>query len=246
MKHLQILKTMLSKSVKLAIATGLVASVVGCTAGNPYVEFADRNEVITLGDSIFDLNSEIQANLESFAGQTFRDYTLSAAEIKGGILAVSVTEQYEDAKDTDANIDTVVMNGGGNDILIPAKAGDLYGCRTRWYRKNISSRCKNLVEDVYVDVVDLLNRMESENVENVIYLGYFHPKGSDANLSQAVDYGNQWVEYACETTSAANCTFTPSVDTMTPADIEDDDIHPTVGGSLKLANLIWPHLEPLL
>jgi len=231
--------------VKVISAMAVVVSVVGCSSGNPYVESADRNEIISLGDSVLDLSGEIEANLEALAGQTFRNYSRSAAEIAGGVLAPSVVNQYGAANNTDSNIDTIIMNGGGNDILIPAKLFDPYGCRTRWYRRNISNSCKNLVQNIYVDAVNLLNNMGNDGVENILYIGYYHPKGGDANLSKAVDYGNEWLGYACDNT-AANCDLTPSVSAITENDILSDDIHPNASGSAKIANLVWPKLQPLL
>ena len=148
------------KLLKIISACVAAVSIVGCT-GNPYVENADRNDVITIGDSIFDLNGVIQDTLEQFAGETFRDYTQSGAELAGGLLATSIVNQYADAKATDSNINTIVMDGGGNDILIPATLLDPYGCRTRWYRWNPSSACVRLIQDQYVEAVNLLNQIDS-------------------------------------------------------------------------------------
>ena len=231
--------------LKLAAAGMVAISVVGCT-GNPYVENADRNEIITLGDSIFDLNGQIQANLEAWAGETFRNYTQSGAELAGGAFARSVKGQYADSKSTDANIETIVMDGGGNDILIPAILFDPYGCRTHWWRWNITRSCVNLIEDQYVEAVNLLNQMNAEGVDNVIWLGYYELPRSNANLGQALDYGDAYLGYACEVATNANCTFVDPRGQIPASDVESDDIHPTPSGSLKLAQLIWPVLQPLL
>ncbi len=231
--------------MKLAGAALVAASVVGCT-GNPYVEDADRNEIITLGDSIFDLDGQIQANLEAWAGETFRDYTQSGAELSGGLFATSVVQQYADAKSTDANIDTIIMDGGGNDILIPAIAFDPYGCRTHWWRWYISRSCVNLIEDQYVTAVNLLNQMNAEGVDNVIWLGYYELPRGNANLTQALNLGDDYLAYGCEVAGNANCSFVDPRGQIPASDVESDDIHPTPNGSLKLAQLIWPVLQPLL
>lgn len=246
MKIYKSIKQKLCATLKVGVAVLATTSIIGCSGGNPYVESADRNEIITLGDSVFDKDGFIQANLETWAGETFRDYTKNAAELAGGVISNSVTRQYLDARATDSNIETIVMNGGGNDILIPAKALDPYGCRTRWYRRNISNRCVGLIENTYVDAVNLLDDMAYDGVGNVLYLGYYHPKGGDANLSKAVDAGNTYLEYACEVATNANCSFTASVDVITPSDLLDDDIHPNATGGNKLASLLWPKLQPLL
>ena len=231
--------------LKLVASVAVLVSMVAC-GGSPYVESADRNEIVTVGDSIYDQSGEIQLFLEQKAGQTFRNYNQSGAKLTGGSLATAVNVQYVDAKTTDANIATMVMNGGGNDILLPAiLSGDPYRCKITWYRKSLSSKCKNLIDDVYVDSVNLMNKMNVDGIQNIIYLGYYHTTGKRVNLNQAVDYGVERLTAACANTSA-NCTFIESRDTVLATDVLDDGIHPTTSGSHKLADLIWPHLQPLL
>lgn len=239
------MKKTIIKTLKLVGASLIAVSVVGCT-GNPYEESADRNDVITLGDSIFDLNGVIQETLESYAGETFRDYTQSGAELSGGLLATAVDQQYADAKSTDSNIATIVMDGGGNDILIPATLFDPYGCRTHWWRWNITRSCRGLIEDQYVIGVNLLNQMNSDGVDNVVWLGYYELPRGNSNLTKALNYGDDLLGYACEVSSNANCSFVDPRGTVPASQVEGDDIHPTPAGSVNLANQIWPVLQPLL
>ena len=233
-------------AIKLAATAAIALSIVGCTGGNPYVTNADRNEIITVGDSIFDLSGEIQLFLEQNAGQTFRNYTQSGAELSGGVLASAVDSQYAAAKATDSNIDIIVMNGAGNDILIPAMLFDPYGCRTQWYRWSISQKCKNLVMEQYVTAVNLLNEMDADGVSNIVYLGYYVTPRSNANLAQAIGMGDDYLSYACNTASTANCKFVDPRGTVDASNVEADDIHPTPTGSLILANQIWPVLKTVL
>jgi len=225
--------------VKVAAAVLIAVSVVGCSGSNSYVTNADRDEIITVGDSIFDLSGELQLFLEQKAGQTFRNYTQNGAKVAG------ISQQYTDAKVDDANIQTVVMDAGGNDILIPALLFDPQKCKTTWYRKNLSSTCKNFIDDIYVDVVNLLNDMNADGVNDVIYLGYYHTTGNKTNLIQAVDYGDTKLALAC-TNTAANCSFVDPRSVIVAADVKSDGIHPETSGSQKLADLVWPELQPLL
>lgn len=234
-----------SRTQRLLCALMLAFSLAACT-GNPYEENADRNEIITLGDSIFDLNGVIQDTLESYAGETFRDYTQSGAELSGGVFAPSVVSQYASARSSDPNIETIVMDGAGNDILIPAMFFDPYGCRTHWWRWNISRSCRNLIIDQYVNAVDLLNDMNSDGVDNVIWLGYYELPRSNSNLRKALNYGDDLLAYGCEVSANANCSFVDPRGTVPASQVESDDIHPTPAGSVNLANQIWPLLQPLL
>jgi len=223
----------------------IAASAIGCT-GNAYVETADRNDVITLGDSIFDLNGVIQATLEDNAGETFRNYTQSGAEISGGSLAPSVESQYATANATNGAIDTVVMDGGGNDILIPATLFDPYGCRTKWYRWNPSQSCVNLLGDIYVSGVNLLNQMDVDGVQDVVWLGYYELPRGNANLTEILLLGDAYLDHACNTATTANCHYVSTLGTVPASQVISDDIHPTPEGSVNLAGQIWPVLEPLL
>jgi len=244
---MQSLHSLLNSSkqlLKLIASIAVMASMVAC-GGNPYVDDADRDDVITLGDSIFDLSGDIQTYLEQEAGQTFRNYTQSGAMLSGGILATAVDQQYADANNANGDISTVVMNGGGNDILIPAILLDPYGCRTHWWRWNISRSCRNLVDNSYVNGVNLLNQMDADGVEDIIYLGYYDVPRSNANLLKAGNYGAKRLSEACAN-SVANCTFIDSRGTVPPEHVLGDDIHPTAEGSRTLADLIWPLLQPLL
>jgi len=225
--------------VKMAAAVLVAVSVVGCSGQSPIVSNADRNEIITIGDSIFDLSGELQLFLEQKAGQTFRDYTQS------GDKMADIDLQYEAAKIDNSVIETILMDTGGNDILIPALLFDPQKCKTTWYRKNLSSTCKSFIDDLQVQTSNMLNKMDTDGVSNVIFLGYYHPKGGKANLTQAVDYGDTKLGLACNN-SIANCTFLDPRGLIVDADIISDEIHPSTSGSQKLADLMWPELQPLL
>lgn len=228
-----------------------LSGLLTACGGSSYTSEADNNQVITLGDSIFDLSDELQGNLEEYAGQTFRKYTLSGAQLyNSGIGIAPVVDQYAQAKSDNPDIKTIVMDGGGNDILIPVVAQfDPYRCKTRWYQfGQLSSKCQEFIDDLYVDGVNLLNDMDNDGVENIIYLGYYYTKNallSLKSLKQAVDYGNETLARACEY-STVDCTFVDPRSSINNNDIIIDGIHPSSSGSKKLADLIWPHLEPLL
>ncbi len=243
-------------SIKKALGFALLsASLTGCGGvgglfSNDRVSNADNNQVVTIGDSIFALSGELQDFLEDYAGETFRRYTISGAELKGGLVATDIVTQYEIAKQDDPNIETLVMDGGGNDILIPAiTLFDPYDCKTQWYEwGRLSNTCKNFIDDIYVDAVNFLNKVDAEGVDNVIYLGYYYTKNALLlldSMEEAVDYGDMRLSQACQY-SNANCTFIDPRSSIRDSDIIIDGIHPSTSGSRKLANLVWPALQPLL
>lgn len=239
-------KKVVSSIAKIATMSIAVTSMIACSGGGYEQSVNGRNDVVTVGDSIFDLNGVLQETLESYAGTQFRDYTTSGAELQGGLFAPSVYEQYETANNFNGNINTIVMDGAGNDILIPATLFDPYGCRTRWYRRNPSNSCNNLINQQYTAAVNLLNIMDADGVQDVVWLGYYELPRGNANLTKALNRGDDYLGYACEVASAASCSFVDPRGTVPANQVESDDIHPTPAGSVNLANQVWPVLAPLL
>jgi len=240
--------------LRLLSVAGLALAMTGCgqlgqLLSNPQVPDADNNQVVFVGDSIFALSGKIQNELEDKAGQTFRRYTVSGAELTGGFLAPSVAEQFAMAREDNPDIRTMVGNGGGNDILIPAIALDPYNCKTQWYQfGRLSNKCKDLIDDLYVDGVNYLNDLADAGLENGVLVGYYYTKNGLFRLKsmkEAVDYGNKILARACEY-STLDCTFVDPRAVVRESDIIFDGIHPADSGSRKIADLIWPKLQPLL
>ena len=234
--------------------TLLLSLLAGCGLGvllsKPWIRNANNNKVVFFGDSIFALSGEIQARLHSLnGGKTFRNYTTSGAELTGGLIQPSIEQQIDIANADNPNSTVVVMDGGGNDILIPAVALDPYDCLTQWYEfGRLSSSCKGFIDDIYVDGVDLLNGLQADGITDIVFLGYYYTKNGILlvdDLEEAVDYGDLRLSQAC-TNSIVDCTFIDPRSTIRDSDITGDGVHPNATGSRKLADLIWPVLRTKL
>lgn len=230
----------------LAIALGACSLIT-----KPYITNAGNNKIVNLGDSIFALSGEISDYLHSYAGKTFRRYATSGAELNGGIIEPSVYSQYARAKADYAAIDTIIMDGGGNDILIPATMYfDPYNCKVDWWESGLSSKCKSFIDDIYVETVTLLNQMGREGVDNIIFQGYYNIKNGllgTTKLNQAVAYGDTKLKLAVTNATAVN-NYRVFIDPrayITTSDIIIDGVHPAKSGSKKLADLIWAKLKYL-
>lgn len=236
-----------------ATGTLLIAALAGCSLGallsQPWIRNANNNKVVFLGDSIFALSGDIQKVLHGYAGGTFRNYTTSGAELIGGAIAPSVEQQFATAEADNPNSTVLVMDGGGNDILIPAIALDPYDCMTQWYEfGRLSSRCKSYIDEIYVDGVDLLNEVRTAGIQEIVYLGYYYTKNGlilADDLEEAIVYGDGRLRQACEN-AVVNCTFIDPRSTIRDSDITVDGVHPNATGSRKLADLIWPVLRTKL
>ena len=245
-------------SIKIVSLLAVLALLIGCGAGElmsvEKIRNASRNDVVTLGDYIFALSGEESDFLHSLSGETFRRYAVSGAYMSGsfGGLAPDILTQFSQAQSDDSNITTIIMDGGGNDILIPATMFDPYNCKKNWWEWKLSNKCKNLINDVYVDTVNTLNELGRAGVENIVFQGYYHLKSGligSPTLNDAVDYGDTKLSQA-----VANATLVdnhrvfvdPRGRLNTSSDIIYDGVHPSTSGSEKLAELVWEELEGLL
>jgi len=237
--------------IRVAVVFLVIAMVSACgIVSAVWIRDANRNDVVNVGDSIFALSGRIHDYLQSYAGLTFRRYSVSGAMVNSGVIP-DIASQYATAKSDHAYIKTIFMDGGGNDILIPAIAFDPYNCKVDWWESGLSSSCKSLIDDVYVDTVTLLNQMGKDGVQNIIFQGYYNVKNGvfgSTKLLQAVDYGDKKLKEAVTNATAANNyrVFIDPRPYIVNSDIIIDGIHPTDSGSKKLADLIWVKLQPLL
>jgi lysophospholipase L1-like esterase len=235
--------------VRVTVSLFLVAMVSGCGIFSvSWIRNASHNEIVNLGDSIFALSGKIHDDLQSMSGTTFRRYSKSGATITGGdSITPDLNMQYASAKSDHSYIKTIFMDGGGNEILIPSILFDPYHCKS----STLTSSCKAVIDDVYVDAVTLLNQMGREGVQNIIYQGYYHVKSGifgSTSLNPAVDYGDTRLAQAVQNATAVNNyrVFIDPRPNIVNSDIIIDGVHPNDSGSQKLANLIWAKLQPLL
>lgn len=234
------------KYLKRLVIVAALLVATGCSLLSvPIITNASRNDVVNLGDSIYALSGKIQGYLHSWSGQTFRRYALS------GSFVSHISDQYDDARADNSNINTIFMDAGGNDILIPAVAFDPYNCKVDWWESGLSSKCKNLINDVYVDTVNLLNRMGRDGVDNIIFLGYYNIKNGlfgSTKLIPAVGYGDTKLAQAIQNATAVPNyrVFIDPRPVIVNSDIIYDGIHPSDSGSQKCATLIWAKLQSKL
>ena len=243
-----------SKISTISLCALILVSLGACSLFSvPNITNAGNNKIVNIGDSIFALSGKISDYLHSYAGKTFRRYATSGAEIKGGNIVTSfdIYAQYARARSHSNLIDTIIMDGGGNDILLPAVlAFDPYNCKRDWWESSLSSSCKALINDVYVDTVNLLNQMGRDGVKNIIFLGYYRLKFGlvgTTTLNDAVDYGDARLAAAVANATAASNyrVFIDPRPYIGSSDIIADGVHPSDSGSRKLADLIWAKLKVL-
>jgi hypothetical protein len=130
------------------------------------------SDVITIGDSWMSLGfTGIQQSLVALSGQPYRTYG------RGGtrLLNEVIPDQYETAKSADAEIKTVVMTGGGNDIIqVPGLRDD---CAAG------GMQCAEVTSMILDRISALWEEMAADGVQDVIYVQYSNPEGNNVDFA---------------------------------------------------------------
>ena len=133
----------------------------------------DGKDVITIGDSWMNLGtSGIQQSVKKASGnQPYRMYGVPGTRLLDNVIP----NQYNSAKRADANIKTVIMTGGGNDIIqVPGLKDD---CTA------MGAQCKMVVTQILDRLGKLWDTMSTDGVTDVIYVQYSNPEGMNVDWS---------------------------------------------------------------
>ncbi len=208
---------------------------------------ATASEVVMIGDSYLALSGEITTHLESLAtaggalaaGGQYRHYYRVGANMYpyASSTVTPIPTQFTQAVTASADIKYVIMDGGGNDILLQNP-----GCIDSGDAATVSDPvCVTAVQNAIDTATTLFQTMKTAGVEKVIYFFYPHlPTTGKPDVNIIMDYAYPLVQTAC-TNAAIPCSF---IDTRPsfeghPEYIGPDNIHPTTAGSDVIAGLIW-------
>jgi lysophospholipase L1-like esterase len=161
------------------------------------------------------------------ASATYRKYYVSGTQMANG----EIPGQYTTAKQADPNINTVIMTGGGNDILIGNAS-----CLGNPPPANAS--CVTTVNNATSAANTLLTQMQTDGVKYVVY--YFYPDITIAGGAANVDYAFPVVKAMCDKfTGALKCFFIDTRPTFAGKAWFSDGIHPNDAGQQAIAGLVW-------
>lgn len=198
---------------------------------------------ILLGDSYVNFINNIEPRVSALAvkdgaipnGMRFRDYAVAGTSLAadGG----SIPPQWDNAKRADPDIKFVIMDGGGNDVL-------LWNMQCLAAGSDMNAGCQKVVTDANAAAKAMMENMKASGVSDVVFFFYpYVPAGGDDIL----DYSYPLAKQQCEggSTDTFRCHF---IDTrqafMGHADyIGLDGIHPTATGADVIAGLIYDKMK---
>jgi hypothetical protein len=193
----------------------------------------DGTDVITIGDSYMQFGSQatglgIQWALESVSGRDYRNYGLSGTQV----LTEAIPNQYNDAVAENPVIKTVIMTGGGNDILL----GRL-DCSVIWD----DASCRPTIDMVQARFDQMRVQMAEDMVEDVIIVSYGYP--DNAMLHHGLNYSRMLLPESCKTTDTPRCHYIDPVEELEGYISPADGIHPTKEGYDILGQMVWDLMQ---
>jgi hypothetical protein len=165
----------------------------------------DGSDVITIGDSWMNLGATgIEQSLDG-AGTKYRHYAVAGTLLENG----QIPGQYTQAKGANPKIATVIMTGGGNDIMFSG------GCDT-------ADACLKSVMAINDALDKLWTTMAADGVKDVIYIQYSEDAGTTPKDTRPKNVDPPPI---C-TTGKIYCHYLPTTD-IVMKQLMADGIHPT-------------------
>jgi hypothetical protein len=216
---------------------------------------AKTSEVVIVGDSYINWASHtLPADLAKEAGETWRLYAVGGASMTAGGIAKLIPAQFEDAITADKDILTVVMDGGGNDVLICDQA-TYSGCdKCKQAGAKQLPVCLKIVQDTLATFTKLQDRAAMIGVKDIVY--FFYPDVpantpiGGPNPNEIADFALPMWKAACDgaeqrTGGKLRCHFVDMVPVFKGQNdyFAAGDIHPNPMGSAAMAKAIWGKMK---
>jgi hypothetical protein len=213
------------------------------------------SEVVLLGDSYVNWPTHaFPADLNALAAQTFRLYAVGGFSMGSGGIGL-IPPELDQALAADPNIKTVVMTGGGNDILIPDLLQFPQGgnCKNDPNPASIPD-CQKIVQKALDAATAMMKRAADAGVKDVVYFFYPHvPEGTllgGLHPNAMLDYAFPKVKALCDeaysqTSGRLTCHFVDMNPVFQghPEWFVFGDIHPNAQGSAAMAQAVWAKMK---
>jgi lysophospholipase L1-like esterase len=226
------------------------------------------SQVVVLGDSYIALDPSyilldthpFTRNLEALAreagalaqGDKYRSHALSGSSMA---YWPYIPQQLDDALAADPDVKLVIMDGGGNDVLVNNRR-----CLEFSSMEELAADpgCNAAIDNAIAAGQKMFDKGVAAGIRAVIYFFYPHLPGlanggigGGTNPNLILDYAYPKVRAFCESQTAARCYFVdmrPAFDKdgdglPDPGMINIDGIHPTAESSKILAAEVWKVMQ---
>jgi hypothetical protein len=196
------------------------------------------SDVVLLGDSWMSNTLQIEGtgggiapSLIQVSGQPYTNYGVQGVMLlMADAFGPAIPTQYESAKQFQPGIKTVVMTGGGNDVIQnPTLQAS---CMMN------GPECKQLRLDI-IDALDKLwSEMSDDGVQDVIYIRYSMAASSSMNSSMT-DAGAPPPPPQVCLKGPIRCHSVDTTDLVAATDLAADGIHPLVTANQAIAQRVF-------
>jgi hypothetical protein len=205
------------------------------------------SQTVVIGDSYINWGTHtLPADLAREAGETWRMYAVGGASMATGGITTLIPDQFNQALAADRNILTVVMDGGGNDVLIPAAS---WPNGTACKNGAIDGSCPQIVQAALDKGKQVMQTAANAGVRDAVYFFYPHvPTGTligGTNPNNILDYALPKVKALCDdavnaTGGKLRCHFVDMIPVFQghPEYFAAGDIHENSQGSAAMARAI--------
>lgn len=212
------------------------------------------SQVAIIGDSYINYTAHtFPQDLEREVGETWRMYAVPGTAMATGGIAGLIPPQLDQALAADDDIVAVIMDGGGNDILIPAITWPNGGqCKESEISATLNV-CQNIVATAFEAAEKLLQKAADAGIRDTVYFFYPHIPGGGlggAHPNVILDYSLPKAKDFCDsavtkTQGKLRCHFIDLVPVFDghPEWFADDGIHENSQGSAVLAKEITKKLK---
>ena len=216
----------------------------------------DPNQLIMYGDSYVNwITHTFPADMNTAASLTIADFAIGGTSMGSGGIGL-IPPQFDTALQTHPIIQAVIMDGGGNDVLVPDTTMFPNGaeCKANGAQSPSIPDCQNIVQTALDAGNKLFLHMADSGVKDAMF--FFYPKvptgtwlAADPNgmLAYALPKIKAECDGAYDTSVKANsakpirCHFIDMVPVFDghPEYFATNDLHPNPTGSKAMAAAVW-------
>ena len=199
----------------------------------------DGQDVVTIGDSWMSLGTGtgIQESLKKVSMRNFRNLGVPGTKLMSAVGgSPPIPDQYKAAKMADPDIKTVIMTGGGNDILQEI----LLDCVDDAF--DGAPTCKNQIDRVAARLQTFWAELATDGVQDVVIIGYsrkVNPLFLLGTVSKSVEYSAMKIDPLCAAVPAPLRCHSLDSDKAAPNLMFMDGIHPDGAGYDAIGTAVW-------
>jgi lysophospholipase L1-like esterase len=219
---------------------GAMGADGGEDAALPRMDLGKGNgsDVVMIGDSWMNNSLQIEGTgggispaLKTASKQPYRDYGVQGVMLlQDDLFGPAIPTQWDAALKANKNIKTVVMTGGGNDI-IQGSSSLQTSC------KNGTEECTKVLNQIGQTLGSMWLKMATAGVQDIVYILY--SKSANTGRLKDIESNNAALKVLCDAVPLPTRCFTLNTDDLIKNDLAIDGIHPVAAANARVAKAVF-------